>query len=593
MRYKSLPLSVRAGDAQPADRPPAAPRPAGPPPDRLRDWLATAPIIVMVILLVLPLATASAAAPSLAVHGAATPGASIEVTGSDFTASSRTQILWDGDAAGMPVVRVDRRGAFRVTVVVPAHAPTGSHLLAAAATRKGSGGGQGGKGASVAGSEIVASIEVVVADPTPPAASPSPASTAHPSPSTSPSTSPSPNASPSAAPTASPSPDPATSPVPSPSPGGSGSPSPTASPTASPTPGASAAASPTPAPSASPAPTATPAPTPAPVAGSIGIWRSPSELAALPTSGTGWTYLKSVADAGPGDPVDVSCQDSRHGTATMATALVAARLGTATHRDAVRDAIGAIIGTDHGSTCGHGTDNLSLAVGRNLASYVIAADLIGLRTYDPALDARFRAWIGPLRFADLGGRTLAGGDATDPGNWGAYQGASRAAVALYLQDDADIDRSAAALRAWLTTGEGFRYNSAWDLSWACDPDHPTPVNPPCSRDGHALGGIVVADMRRGAGYQWPPVLTDYPRESLTGRTIQAELLARAGYASFSWGDRALYRAAQRLLALDALDDGWYEPRINAYWITDRRYGGFPTSGPSNGRTVLGTDWTHR
>lgn len=327
--------------------------------------------------------------------------------------------------------------------------------------------------------------------------------------------------------------------------------------------------------------------------GSIGIWRSPSELAVLPTSGTGWTYLKTVADAGPGAPVDVSCQDSKHGTATMATALVAARLGTASHRDAVRDAIRAIIGTDHGSTCGHGTDNLSLAVGRNLASYVIAADLIGLRSYDPALDARFRAWIGPLRFADLGGRTLAGGDATDPGNWGAYQGASRAAVALYLEDSADVARSAAALRAWLTTGEGFRYNSSWDLSWACDPAHPTPVNPPCSRDGHDLGGIVVADMRRGGGYQWPPVLTNYPREALTGRTIQAELLARAGHAAFSWGDRALYRVAKRLLVLDTLDDGWYEPRINAYWIADRHYGGFPAAGPSNGRTVLGTDWTHR
>ena len=330
------------------------------------------------------------------------------------------------------------------------------------------------------------------------------------------------------------------------------------------------------------------------MSGSLGIWRTPEELAALPTSGTGWTYLKELADAGPGTPVDISCQNSHHGSATMATALVAVRLDLPSYRAEVRDAIAAVIGTDHGDTCGFGDDNLALAVGRNLASYVIAADLIGLRSYDPALDQRFRSWIGPLRFADLGGRTLAGGDATDPGNWGAYEGASRAAVALYLGDTKDVARSADALHAWLTTGEGYEYRSAWDLSWACDPAHPTPVNPPCSRDGHDLSGIVVADMRRGAGYQWPPVLTHYPREALTGRTIQAELLARAGYATFSWGDRALVRIAQRLLVLDRYDDGWYETRINAYWILDSHAGGtLPASGPSNGRTVLGLDWTHR
>jgi len=53
------------------------------------------------------------------------------------------------------------------------------------------------------------------------------------------------------------------------------------------------------------------------------------------------------------------------------------------------------------------------------------------------------------------------------------------------------------------------------------------------------------------------------------------------------------RAAQRLLALDALDDQWYEPAINAYWLIDARFGGLPLEEPATGRTVAGVDWTHR
>ena len=101
------------------------------------------------------------------------------------------------------------------------------------------------------------------------------------------------------------------------------------------------------------------------------------------------------------------------------------------------------------------------------------------------------------------------------------------------------------------------------------PAAPTPINPAnIERNGNDIGGIIIADMRRGAGYRWPPAFTRYPREGLVGRAIQAELLARAGYQAYEWGDRGLVRAAQRLLALDALDDQWYEPAINAYWLID-------------------------
>jgi hypothetical protein len=326
----------------------------------------------------------------------------------------------------------------------------------------------------------------------------------------------------------------------------------------------------------------------------VGVWLSRAELAALPTSGAAWDRLRAQADAGPGSPVDLSCQDSTHNTATMAVALVAARLDSTAYKAKVRDAIAAIIGTESGSSCGHGDRNRILGVGRNLASYVIAADLIDLRAFDPTLEARFRTWLSELRTkppsAAYPSLTLANGDATDAGNWGAYEGASRAAAAVYLGDTTDIARSAEALRHFLTDGAGFTWSG--DTSWACDPAHPTPINGSCSRDGHSLDGVIPMDMRRGGSYGWPPAYTQYPRESLVGRTIQAEILRRAGYATYEWGNRALLRAAQRLLALDALDPDWYEPGVHAYWLIRARLGVLPVSGRSVGRTVSGVDWTH-
>ncbi len=328
-----------------------------------------------------------------------------------------------------------------------------------------------------------------------------------------------------------------------------------------------------------------------------GLWRSPGELAALPVAGPAWERLLAMANDGPGPSVDLSNQEGEHGLRTMAVALVAARLDDDGKRAVVRDAIEAVIGTESGKTGGNSKRNRILGVGRNLASYVIAADLIGLRSFAPALDDRFRGWLTTLLTkpptAANPELTLTTGDETDPGNWGAYAGASRAAVALYLGDLGEVQRSAEALRHYVGDGVGFTWREDRDLSWAVDPSAPTPINPiGATRDGHDIGGVIVADMRRGASYRWPPGSTRYPREALVGRTIQAELLARAGYSSFEWGDRGLLRAALRLLALDPLDDGWYEPAINAYWLIDARVGGLPVAEPATGRTVAGVDWTH-
>src|SRR5688572_9847932 len=66
-----------------------------------------------------------------------------------------------------------------------------------------------------------------------------------------------------------------------------------------------------------------------------------------------------------------------------------ARVGDPAYRLEVIDTIGVIVngGIYHGR---------ALALGRELAAYVIAADLIDLKTFDPGLDSDFRATIREL-----------------------------------------------------------------------------------------------------------------------------------------------------------------------------------------------------
>ena len=130
----------------------------------------------------------------------------------------------------------------------------------------------------------------------------------------------------------------------------------------------------------------------------------------------------------PGDPGD-------------AAALVAARTGSAAHREKARAGIAAAIGSEAGGR--------SLAVGRNLPGYVIAADVIDLPSVDGALDARFRGWLAGLRRQDLSGDTLVSTHELRPNNWGTMAGAARIAASSYIGDTADLDRAAAVFRGWL------------------------------------------------------------------------------------------------------------------------------------------------
>lgn len=321
---------------------------------------------------------------------------------------------------------------------------------------------------------------------------------------------------------------------------------------------------------------------PTPAQAAVSLWLSPAEIAVLPMSGSAWTRLKAAADGSLGSP-HIADQDSAHDVRTLAVALVYARTGTASYRAKAASAILSAIGTEAGGR--------TLALGRNLVSYVIAADLIRLRAYRPADDARFRAWLVVVRRETLDGQTLISTHERRPNNWGTHAGASRVAADLYLGDTADLARAAAVFRGWLgerSAYAGFRYG---DLSWQANASAPVGINPAGAvKQGHPIGGVLPDDQRRGGSFRWPPPCENYVHEALQGALVEAELLRRAGYDAYGWSSRALLRSYQWLYGVASCpatgDDTWAPALVN------RAYGTTYAGGSGVGKNMGYTDWTH-
>ena len=320
----------------------------------------------------------------------------------------------------------------------------------------------------------------------------------------------------------------------------------------------------------------------------IGMWISLDEIAALPDSGSAWDNMKAFADSNNEIP-DLSNQDSDANVATLARALVYAKTGDTAYLNRVLADLAVV--TYNNTESGGRT----LALGRELAAYVIAADIIALRDVDPTLDVDFRAKLQQLLNEPLGS-----GDATSlvtthelrGNNWGTHAGASRAAIALYLGDTAELARVAQVFKGWLGDRDSYADFNYKDTDWYCDPANPTGVNPVgCERDGHSIDGALPEEMRRGGSFAWPPKATGYAWEGMQGAVVQAELLSRAGYPAWEWSDQALLRAGNFLYSISwpaESDDKW-QP-----WLLNHAYGSvFESVQPTGaGKNMGWTDWTH-
>lgn len=308
----------------------------------------------------------------------------------------------------------------------------------------------------------------------------------------------------------------------------------------------------------------------------LGIWTSSRELAGLPTHGPAWDNLAKWAQGDSSRP-NLSDPFDDTDTIVVAKALVYARTGHSGYGQEVIAAVDAVRGTEGGTT---------LALGRNLTGYIIAADLVGL---PPDVDARFRSWLSGVRTVSLDDRTLINTHEQRPNNWGTHAGAARIAAALYLGDTADLQRAAAVFRGWLGDRAAYaRFNFAADLSWQCDPQNPVPVNPAgCVIAGYPVDGVLTEDQRRAGSFAWPPPQENYVWEALQGAVAQAWMLNRAGYPAFDWQDRALLRAVTWLHAqasFPAVGDDTATP-----WLINGVYGtSFPAHSPARpGKNGLG------
>ena len=176
-------------------------------------------------------------------------------------------------------------------------------------------------------------------------------------------------------------------------------------------------------------------------------------------TGPAWDHVLLTAQMSANNP-DLSDGSDDTNIIVLAKALVYARTGAESYRQEVIAACMDAIGTQGGST---------LYLSRELAAYVIAADIVGL---PPDEDDLFSEFLDEVRHQEIGGRTLISTHEDRPNNWGTHAGASRMAVALYLGDEADLEQAAKVFKGWLgdrNSYAGFDYGA---LSWQCDPCYP-------------------------------------------------------------------------------------------------------------------------
>ena len=314
----------------------------------------------------------------------------------------------------------------------------------------------------------------------------------------------------------------------------------------------------------------------------VGVWITRDEIMQLPMTGESWDAVVEAAGGSALNP-DVSDQEDTTPVRVLAKAFVYVRTGNSRLRDEVIEACRDAIGSEAGAR--------TLALGRNLIGYVVAADLVGL----PAdLDNDFRVWLRDLRTRDFETRTLVSTHEDRPNNWGTHAGASRLAIAVYLRDQGELDRAADVFHGWLGNRRIYAGFSYGDLSWQSDSNRPVGINPKGAlKDGHRIDGALPDDQRRGGSFGWPAPRENYVWEALQGALAQAVILHRAGYDVWNWEDRALLRAFEWLHEVNdyaAVGDDTWQPHVVNYYYGER----FPAPVPSrHGKNVGFTDWTHR
>lgn len=284
-----------------------------------------------------------------------------------------------------------------------------------------------------------------------------------------------------------------------------------------------------------------PNPVPPPSA-SAGILLSAAEIAALPTSGAGWDAVMARVNTPYGGAYAMGIRDDSNKD-VLAHALAGARLNSTSYKTFVRDKIALMMSK------GRDTNDV-LSTLRNLQAYIIGADLIALRSFDPALDSQFRTWLNAeIRFVYAGGGgggSVIGTHDKKPNNFGTHAGACRVAAALYLGDTAEFNRARDVWQGW-ATGEPTLIPAgyAWKpTNWHHNSARKRGINEAgASRDGNSFDGVIPEDQERAGEYTgvWPPVSTNYIHGATDGMTLAFWMMARKGVDCWNWANQAAKR----------------------------------------------------
>jgi hypothetical protein len=577
MRHKALPLSVKA---TPRPRPTGSmSRSRGPRPRRLRDWLATIPIALLLPALVIVGQPAEASTPILRAPNTAFAGEAILVSGQGFPKNSNFQFLWNASPEQLPTARSNVAGEFAVSVVVPATTGLGLHTLDVMETRNGNPAKSQKPGSDtpvpVLASTVIEVVAAIAPALTPVTATATPGSAGTPAPT---------------APTATVLPTPTATVQPTPTTTVQPTPTTTVAPIS--VPAASSGPTPTPVPITSPTPVPishTPVPSAAPVAAAGShVWLSTTALLALPMHGAAWDRVAATRFVGAN--ANVSDQDSNHDIATMGAALYAVRTGDQATRDRVIAALTAAIGTEAGGRW--------LAVGRNLGAYVIAADLIGIRS-GPIHNWLAQFMTRTLAHNNSGAQITFRQSAWSSGsNASAQEGFAYTALAAYLGDRSALDWSWTAYRRYVGDRSSPHRISSNSDAWQLSPSDPVGIqNAGATKNGCSIGGAISNDMSRGGDDLCAPAFTQYPWVGLEGAVPAALVFERAGYPAFAAESSALKRAAEYLYLLRTQTGNvdWYDATRSreVKRLLNWRYGlGYPAAAGTGGRTFGFTEWTH-
>ena len=311
-----------------------------------------------------------------------------------------------------------------------------------------------------------------------------------------------------------------------------------------------------------------------------------ADLMAKPTSGAGWNYLKSQADALWETP-DLSRLNTKTPAMVMAAGLVYARTGDTKYQDKVIAALKAVPGTE-----AKATEVLPFA--RNIFGYVVAADLVDMpldtvadngQTWRAFLEgARSKQFTGNTRWISL--EKTAGDSAS---NWNAYALSSHLVISTVLGDTTAVDRDITIYRRFLgdvtspwpafAPTAGYTWNGngrTWDMTQTLQRG----INP--DKPGDSRSGAIILDASR---HTWLPSVRwggmDLAGRAYTEETLDAllavNMVLRAQGVDFTDFQNQALRRAYAFLVRNGGPSGYSNGRYLALAINNMYGTTFNTS----------------